>query len=77
MSSQSLTATEYKEMGDSLGKLLDQKLVKDQKLIQEKQMPYYKYTPETDLENRIYPVLEQCTHNNRADLILTGKNSDR
>lgn len=77
---QAFAATQYKERHDSVAKILHQELARKMKLLQTDQIPYYKYVPESILENEQYKLYwdrsvltDQPVAHNRPDLILVDK----
>lgn len=52
---------DYKERHDSVGKILKEELAKKLKLIQEDQLPYYKYTPDPVHENNDFKLYWNCS----------------
>jgi hypothetical protein len=78
-----LVSTAYKQGHDQVGKIIHQKLAYKYGLLN-KTMPYYKYIPNTILENEIIKlywdralITDKTIHNNRPDITLVDKASKK
>ncbi|XP_063891152.1 uncharacterized protein LOC110374959 [Helicoverpa armigera] len=75
-----LTQTDYTHRHNQVANIIHQKLALKHKLIQDTNTPYYKYTPQTILENTTHKLYydrailtDRTIHYNRPDITLQDK----